>query len=95
MTELEGDFWDDPVDVLHRRLVSQVNIQCPGCQASCTYAKRDKQAAKIDNAAACSCFLNYLAFLRQATDRAVSVLPWVVSPGRPYGFLWAGSIIRQ
>jgi hypothetical protein len=22
MTELEGEVWDDPVDVLHRRLVS-------------------------------------------------------------------------
>jgi hypothetical protein len=41
------------------------------------------------------CFLNYLAFLRPAADRAVSILPWVVSPGRSYGFLWAGSIIKR
>jgi hypothetical protein len=38
------------------------------------------------------CFLNYLAFLRLAADRAVSILPWVVSPGRSY---WAGSIIQK
>jgi hypothetical protein len=62
------------------------------CQTSGTYAK---QATKKDNAAACLCFLNYLAFLRPAADRAVSILPWVVSPGRSYGFLWAGSIIQK
>jgi hypothetical protein len=45
-----------------------------------------------DNAAACLCFLNYLALLRPAADRAVSVLPCVVSRGRSYGFLWADSI---
>jgi hypothetical protein len=48
-----------------------------------------------DNAAACLCFLNYLAFLRPEADRAVSILPWVVSRGRSYGFLWAGSIIQK
>jgi hypothetical protein len=58
-------------------------------QTSGTYAKRAKQATKKDNAAACLCFLNYLAFLRPAADRAISILPWVVSPGRSYGFLWA------
>jgi hypothetical protein len=42
---------------------------------------------KEDNAAACLCFLNYLAFLRPAADRAVSILTWVVSRGRSYGFL--------
>jgi hypothetical protein len=62
------------------------------CQTSGTYAKRAKQATKIDN---CLCFLNYLAFLRPVADRAVSILPWVVSPGRSYGFLWAGSIIQK
>jgi hypothetical protein len=41
------------------------------------------------------CFLNYLALLRPAADRAVSILPWVVSRGRSYGFLWAGSIIQK
>jgi hypothetical protein len=39
--------------------------------------------------------LNYLAFLQPAADRAVSILPWAVSPGRSYGFLWAGSIIQK
>jgi hypothetical protein len=32
--------------------------------------------------------------LRPAADRAVSILPWVVSLGRSYWFLWAGSIIK-
>jgi hypothetical protein len=41
------------------------------------------------------CFPNYLACLRPAADRAVSILPWVVSPGRSHGFLWAGSIIQK
>jgi hypothetical protein len=50
---------------------------------------------KKDNAAACLCFLKYLAFLRPAADRAVSVLPWVVSPGRSHGFLWADYIIQK
>jgi hypothetical protein len=59
------------------------------------YAKRAKQATKKDNATACSCFLNYLAFLRPAADRAVSLLPWFVSRGRSYGFLWAGSFIQN
>jgi hypothetical protein len=35
-----------------------------------------KAGNKKDN---CLCFLNYLAFLRPAADRAVSILPWVVS----------------
>jgi hypothetical protein len=54
--------------------------------------KEGQAGIKIDN---CLCFLNYLAFLRPAADRAVSVLPWVVSPGRSYGYLWAGSIIQK
>jgi hypothetical protein len=76
---------------------SKIKIKILGseCQASGTYAKRAKQATKKDNAAACLCFLNYLAFLRPAADRAVSILPWVVSPGRSYGFLWAGSIFQE
>jgi hypothetical protein len=41
-------------------------------------AKRAKQATKKDNAAACLCFLNSLAFFRPAADRAVSILPLVV-----------------
>jgi hypothetical protein len=55
----------------------------------------DKKATKNDNAATYLCFLNYLAFLRPAADRAVSILPWVVSPGRSYGFLWANSSIPK
>jgi hypothetical protein len=35
------------------------------------------RVTKKDN---CLCFLNYLAFLRPAADRAVSILPWVYSP---------------
>jgi hypothetical protein len=59
------------------------------------YAKRAEQATKIDNATACLCFLNYLAFLRPAADRAVPMLPWVVSRGRSYGFLWADFRIQN
>jgi hypothetical protein len=54
-----------------------------------------EHATKIDNAAACLCFLTYLAFLRSAADRADLALPWVVSRGRSYRFLWAGSIIQK
>jgi hypothetical protein len=43
----------------------------------------------------CLCFLNYLAFLQPAADGAVSILPWIVSPGRSYEFLSAGSIIQK
>jgi hypothetical protein len=50
---------------------------------------------KKDNAAACLCFLNYLAFLRPASDRAVSILLWVASRGRSYGFLWTDSISQN
>jgi hypothetical protein len=57
--------------------------------------KEGQAATKIDIAAACLCFLNYLAFRRPAADRAVSILPWVVSRGRSYGFLWAVSIIQK
>jgi hypothetical protein len=64
-------------------------------QTSGTDAKRAKQETQIDNAAACSCFLNYLAFLRPAADRAVSILLWVVSRGRSNDFIWAGSIIQK
>jgi hypothetical protein len=66
-------------------------IKLPGseCQTSGTSTKRAKQATKKDNTAACSCLLNYLAFLRPMADRAVSMVPWVVSRGRSHGFLWA------
>jgi hypothetical protein len=52
-------------------------------------------ATKKDNNAACLCFLNYQAFLRPAADRAVSILPWVVSRGCSYGFLWAGLLFKN
>jgi hypothetical protein len=62
------------------------------CQASGTYAKRAKQATKKDS---CLCFLNYLAFLLPAADRAAFILPWVVSPGCSYGFLWAVRLFKK
>jgi hypothetical protein len=55
----------------------------------------NKKDTTRHNAAACLCFLNYLAFLRPAADRADPIIPWVVSRGRSYGFLWAGSIIQK
>jgi hypothetical protein len=45
--------------------------------------KKGETGNKKDN---CLFFLNYLVFLRPAADRAVSMLPWVVSRGRSYGF---------
>jgi hypothetical protein len=59
------------------------------------YTKRAKQATNKDNAAACLCFLNYLATLQPAADRAVCILPWVVSRGRSYGLFWAGSRTKK
>jgi hypothetical protein len=43
------------------------------------YSKRARAGNKNDNAAACLCFLNYLAFLRSAADRTDFVLTWVLS----------------
>jgi hypothetical protein len=71
----------------HKSTPGQVKLLGSECQTSGTYAKTAKQATKKDNAAACLCFLNYLASLRPAADRAASILPWIVSPGRSYGFL--------
>jgi hypothetical protein len=76
-------------------LLLQVKLLGSVCQTSGTCAKRAKQATKIDNAAACLSFLKYLAFLRPAADRAVSILPWVVSRGCSYGLLWAGLIFQK
>jgi hypothetical protein len=60
------------------------------------HTRKEGQAGnKKDNAAACLCFLNYLAFLRPAASRAVSILPWFVSRGRSYGLLWADSSIHN
>jgi hypothetical protein len=54
------------------------------------YVFNEGQAGnRNNNAAACLCFLNYLAFLRPIADRAVSILPSVVSRGRSYELLWA------
>jgi hypothetical protein len=78
--------------VIARAHEIKIKILGSECQTSSTHAKRAKQATKKGN---CLCFLNYLVFLRPAADRAVSILPWVVSPGRSYGFLWAGSIIQK
>jgi hypothetical protein len=75
--------------------VQEFKILGSECQTSGTCAKRAKQATKKDNAAACLNFLNYLAFLRPAADRAVSILPWVVSPCRSYGFLWAVRLFKN
>jgi hypothetical protein len=72
--------------------ISRVKIPGSECQTSGTNAKRAKQAIKKDN---CLCFLYYLAFLRPAADRAVSILPWVVSPGRSYEFLWAVRLFKK
>jgi hypothetical protein len=78
-------------------ILTEIKITILGseCQTSGTCSKRAKQETKIDNAAACLCCLNYLASFRPVADRAVSKLPWVVSRGRSYGFLWAGSIIQK
>jgi hypothetical protein len=73
----------------------QVKLLGSECQTSGTNAKRAKQATQIDNAAACLCFLCYLALLRPEAGRAVSILPWVVSRGCSYWFLWADSIIQK
>jgi hypothetical protein len=35
--------------------------------------------SKNDNAVACFCFLNYLAFLGPEADRTDAALPWVES----------------
>jgi hypothetical protein len=51
--------------------------------------KEGKAGNRKDDAAACLYFLNNLAFLRPAADRALSILPWVVSQSRSYRFLWA------
>jgi hypothetical protein len=57
-----------------------------------TYSKRAKQATRKDNRLS---FLNYLAFLRPEADGAVSILPWVVSPGHSYGFVWAVRLLKK
>jgi hypothetical protein len=83
--------WSVECSFFSSSLISQVKLLVSECQASGIHPKRAKLAKQKDNTAACLCFLNYLAFLRPAADRAVSILPWVVSRGRSYGFLWADS----
>jgi hypothetical protein len=57
--------------------------------------KKAKHRKEKDETTVCLRFLNYLAsFLWPSADRAVSILPWVVSRGRSYGCLWADLIIR-
>jgi hypothetical protein len=72
--------------------VQDTSLRMPNKWHMC---KEGQAGNKKDNAAACLCFLNYLAFLRPAADRAVSILPWVVSPGRSYGFLWAVRLFKK
>jgi hypothetical protein len=43
----------------------------------------------------CLRFLNYVAFLRLAADRAVSIIPCAVSRGCSCGLLWAASIFKS
>jgi hypothetical protein len=62
------------------------------CQTSGTYAKRAKQATKNKQLLE---FSELPSFLRPAADRAVSILPWVVSPYRSYGFLWAVRLFKE
>jgi hydroxyethylthiazole kinase-like sugar kinase family protein len=66
-----------------------------GCQASGMHAKRASAGHKNNSAAACSCFLTYQAALQPAANRTDSMLSWVVSRDRSYGFLWADSIIHN
>jgi hypothetical protein len=73
----------------------KIKILGSECQTSGTYATRAKQATKKYNAVACLCFLNYLALLRPAADRTISIFPWVVSRGRSYGFLWAVRLFKK
>jgi hypothetical protein len=76
-------------------LRSQVKLLVSECQTRGRYSKRAKRVTKKDNAATFLCFLNNLAFLRPAADRAISILSFVVSRGRSHGFLWADSTIQK
>jgi hypothetical protein len=55
---------------------------------------KEGQASKKKETTACV-FWTSLTFLRPEANRAVFILPWVVSPGRSYGCLWVGLIIRK
>jgi hypothetical protein len=70
----------------------------PNAKQALYFQKGPRRQQKIVNAAACLCFLNYLAFLRPVADGTDSILPWVVSRGRSYGslcFLCAESTIQN
>jgi hypothetical protein len=77
-------------------MIFKIKIKILGSEFQTSGSSKTAQwATKKDNASACLCFLNYLAFLRPAADRAVSILPLIVRRGLSYGFLWADSIIQQ
>jgi hypothetical protein len=58
----------------------KIEILGSECQTSGTYAKTAKQATKKVNAAACLCFLKYLALLRPEADRTDSIIPLGCKP---------------
>jgi hypothetical protein len=64
------------------------------CNNSGMNAQRTTTGNRKCNAANRLSFQTYPAFLRSAADRTDPVLPWVVSRGRSYGFLWAESTLR-
>jgi hypothetical protein len=67
---------------------SKGKLLCSECQTSGTYLKRAKQATKRQRLGSLV-FPELPSHLRPEVDRAISILPWVVSRGRSYGFLWA------
>jgi hypothetical protein len=81
--------------VANRVKSSQLKLLGSKCHIRGMYKKVLRRQQKKDIAAACLYFLNDLAFLRPAAHRAESALPWIVSQGRSYGFLWADSIIQK
>jgi hypothetical protein len=74
---------------------SQVKLLVSECQTRGVYAKMASAGNKNDNAAAFWCFVNFIALLRPTADRTDSVIPWVVSRGHSYRFLWADSIVQK
>jgi hypothetical protein len=68
----------------------QVKIIVSAFPTSGTFSERAYQETTTkDYTAASFCFLKYLASLRPEADRAVSILPWVLSRGSLCKFLWA------
>jgi hypothetical protein len=64
----------------------KIKILGSECQTSGTYAKRAKQAAKKDLAAACLYFLNYQAFLRRQPTGLFPYFPWLYAEVAHTGF---------